>query len=234
MVLPRRELMAVLVGHVKPFGPNGERSGILKTSVVRPVSIGRWGIIGDEQAAKNHGGSEKAVHHYAFDHYIQWKTELSTRACCFMKPGAFGENFSTIGMTEASVCVGDVYQVGAVLLQVSQGRQPCWKLNVRFDNPAMAQTVQHTGRTGWYYRVLNSGRVQVGDAVSLVERPNAEWPLSRLLYYLYIEKLNREALDQIARMPFLTESWRRLARLRLSRHAVENWTGRLNVPAHGI
>ncbi|HEX7074586.1 MAG TPA: MOSC domain-containing protein, partial [Hyphomicrobiaceae bacterium] len=85
-------------------------------------------------------------------------------------PPAFGENLSTLGITEETVHIGDIYQVGGVILQVSQGRQPCWKLNARFNRPDMAWRVQMTGRTGWYYRVLREGWIETGDEFVLVER----------------------------------------------------------------
>jgi MOSC domain-containing protein YiiM len=224
----------VLAGQLRPLGPIGEASGIFKTTLLGPVDIEKGGIIGDEQGDKKyHGGPEKAIHHYAMDHYVTWKAELRDRAQCFVKLGAFGENLSTLGMHEGNVCVGDVYQVGTVRLQVSQARQPCWKLNVRFDTPDMAYRVQSTGRTGWYYRVLESGKVQAGDELALLERPNANWPLNKLLHYLYVDRLNREALLQISQMPFLTESWCRLASRRLNHSAVEDWSKRLRVPSDG-
>jgi MOSC domain-containing protein YiiM len=227
----RYRLGAVLTGRTKPLRPHGEPSGIFKTVRAGPVSIEKTGILGDEQGdAKHHGGEQKAVHHYALDHYAAWRTELADRTDCFAMPGAFGENFSTVDMTEASVCVGDVYRVGTALLQVSQARQPCWKLNARFDTPDMASRVQDSARTGWYYRVLQPGAAQAGDELALLERPNPDWPLNKLLHYMYIETLNREALFQIAQMCFLTESWRRLATRRLDRRIVEDWSQRLSRP----
>lgn len=196
------------------------------------MTIEKTGILGDEQGdAKHHGGQQKAVHHYASDHYATWRTEVAGRSDCFAMPGAFGENFSTVDMTEASVCIGDVYRVGTTLLQVSQARQPCWKLNARFDTPDMACRVQNTARTGWYYRVLEPGTAQAGDELTLLERPNSGWPLNKLLHYMYIDTLNREALLQIAQMSFLAESWRHLAMRRLDQRIVEDWSQRLNRPA---
>jgi MOSC domain-containing protein YiiM len=161
---------------------------------------------------KHHGGPEKAIHHYALDHYAAWKAELGDQtAYNFAVPGAFGENFSTLGITEADVNIGDTYGVGTAVLQVSQARQPCWRLNVRFAVDDMALRVQTAGRTGWYYRVLKSGQAAAGERLELLDRPNLAWPLSRLLHYLYVDPLNREALGQIASLPFLSESWRTLA-----------------------
>lgn len=227
----RHKLVAVLTGHTRPLGPQGTPSGIFKTARVGPVKIGEFGIVGDAQGdTKYHGGRQKAVHHYALEHYATWKVGLASRTACFAKPGAFGENFSTFGMTEANVHVGDVYRVGTALLQVSQARQPCWKLNVRFDTPDMAYRVQNAARTGWYYRVLEPGEAQMGDELMLVERIKSSWPLDKLLHYMYADMLDREALLLISRMPYLAESWQHLALRRLNQSAVEDWSKRLNGP----
>ena len=105
-----------------------------------------------------HGGPEKAVHHYPFDHYEAWRTELGDIGL-LRQPGAFGENLSAVGLTEADVAVGDVFRLGSAIVEVSQGRQPCWKLNERFGQPTVAKSVQASGRTGWYYRVIETGLV---------------------------------------------------------------------------
>jgi MOSC domain-containing protein YiiM len=142
-------------------------------------------------------------------------------------PGAFGENLSTLGLTEADVCVGDVLRIGTATLQVSQARQPCWKLNHRFGRPDMARRVQSTGRTGWYYRVLEAGAAEAGDAVTLLERPCPDWPLARLLRVFYVDMLDRAALAGIAALEPLAASWRQLAQRRLETGQVEDWSRRL-------
>jgi MOSC domain-containing protein YiiM len=228
----RTRLLQVLTGRVAPLGDRRELSGIDKRPRSGIVTIGTSGIIGDMQGdVKHHGGPEKAIHHYALDHYPAWKAELAGKSvCAFDAPGAFGENFSTLGMTEADVNIGDSYSVGTAVIQVSQGRQPCWRLNVRFAVEDMALRVQRTGRTGWYYRVLKPGETSAGDTLELLARPNPDWPLSRLLHYLYVDRLNRETLDEIAALPFLSESWRKLAMQRLDRLSVEDWTRRVDTP----
>nr|WP_268885134.1 MOSC domain-containing protein [Iodidimonas gelatinilytica] len=146
------------------------------------------------------------------------------------KPGAFGENISTVGLIESQICIGDIFHMGTALVQVSQGRQPCWRLNERFSMPAMARRVQETGRTGWYYRVLEDGDVTVGDRLVLVERPLPDWSLSRILQVLYRDTDNKSALSALADMELLADSWRSLARKRLERGGVEDWAQRLNTP----
>jgi MOSC domain-containing protein YiiM len=228
----RTRLLQVLTARVEPLGRRRELTGIYKRRRSGPVTIGISGIAGDMQGdVKHHGGPEKAIHHYAFDHYARWKAELAGRsACTFDAPGAFGENFSTLGVNEADVNVGDTYGVGTAVIQVSQARQPCWRLNVRFALEDMALRVQTSGRTGWYYRVLEPGAASEGDGLELLDRPNVDWPLSRLLHYLYVDRLNGEALREIAALPFLSESWRTLAMQRLNRLAVEDWARRLQTP----
>ncbi len=142
--------------------------------------------------------------------------------------GRLRENLSTSGLTEAEVCVGDLWRVGAALLQVSQARQPCWKLNLRFGVADMARRVQTSGRTGWYYRVVEPGLAAAGEAMRLVARPNPEWPLSRLLRAFYLDRLNRDALAGIAGLETLSPSWRELARRRLDRGVVEDWRPRID------
>lgn len=221
----------LLTGKVQPYGDHGRRSAIDKQLVEGLLWLGIDGFAGDEQAdRRHHGGPEKAVHHYAFEHYPAWQHKLphSTR---WQHPGAFGENLvTTPGMTEDSVCVGDVYQLGGAVVQVSQARQPCWKLNLRFDEPHMARLVQNSGRTGWYYRVLEPGEVSVGQTVELLARPHVNWPLSRLLRALYVDTLNYAELQAISELPELAESWRQLAAKRRERQQVEDWGRRVDVP----
>lgn len=223
-------LDAVLVGRCAPLGPAGVPSGIAKQPVTHPVAVGPLGLDGDEQGdRRHHGGPEKAVHHYPGDHhYATWRRELPGPPPVLEAPGAFGENLATHGLTEATVCLGDLWRAGTALLQVSQARQPCWKLDHRFAVPGMARRVQASGRTGWYYRVVAPGRVGPGDTLALVERPLPDWPLTRLLRALYVDRLDRTALAEIAGLTLLAPSWRSLAARRLEHGRVEDWTARLD------
>lgn len=229
-------IRAVLIGKTAPLGRRGVASGIFKRAIgERDVQVTRTGLAGDEQGdRRHHGGPEKAVHHYAFEHYAAWRAEVPALEPCLASEGAFGENISTEGLTEADVCIGDVCRLGTALVQVSQARQPCWRLNERFGRPQMARDVQNTGRTGWYYRVLEEGRVGPGDGLALADRPAGSWPLQRILDVLYRDTLNADALRQLAELDLLTDSWRVLARRRLERGAVEDWSRRLNTPEQAI
>ncbi|HEY9055845.1 MAG TPA: MOSC domain-containing protein [Aurantimonas sp.] len=221
----------VLVGTLAPLGRRQVPSGIVKQRTGSAVDILRAGLVGDEQGnKKNHGGPEKAIHHYPFDHYAAWRADAPALAPRLAAVGAFGENISTSGMTETDVCIGDVYRLGTALVQISQGRQPCWRLNERFGDPEMAKRVQESGRTGWYYRVLEEGRVVVGDTISLLDRPAESWTLARIIRLLYRDTLNAVDLEELAALPQLAEGWRALARRRLDRQAVEDWSARLRTP----
>lgn len=220
--------ITLLTGRAAPLPGSDALSGIVKLPVDRPLALGPEGLEGDEQADRRvHGGVEKAVHHYPFDHYAAWQADLGALPA-LAAPGGFGENISTTGPTEATVAVGDIFRLGSALLQVSQGRQPCWKLNRRFEVPDMARRVQQSGRTGWYYRVLAPGTVAPGDRLKLVDRLAPDWTLHRLWHALYVDRLNKGELQGIAGLDVLAEGWRKYAVRRLDSGRVEDWTKRLD------
>lgn len=221
-------LRSVRIGTPVPFGPHGEPSAIDKQAVDGAVRLSIAGLVGDAQGdTKHHGGPEKALHHYPFDHYAAWRRDYPDLAARLATDGAFGENISTEGWTEPDVCIGDTFRMGTAMVQVSQGRQPCWRLNVRFAQPWMARAVQQTRRTGWYYRVLEEGDVGPGDAMHLIDRPVPAWPVSRVLDILYRDTLNVSALRDLAALEPLAQSWRDLATRRIVRGQVEDWEPRL-------
>lgn len=223
-------LQAVMTGRAVAYTRPGTSSAIAKHVMAGPVRVTRLGLEGDEQGdLRVHGGIDKAVHHYPFDHYAFWRGQLHGNDLLH-QPGAFGENLSTSGCTEDGVCVGDVVRIGSTLLQVSQGRQPCWKLNDRFADPHVARTMQHSGRTGWYYRVLEEGVIEAGQDVALVERAHPEWSVRRLAELLFNRTLDRELLEGASRLP-LPPSWQRLIALRIEKAEVESWERRLGGPA---
>lgn len=221
---------ALLTGKAQPYTRPDSRSGIDKHPRTGEVHIGKLGIEGDEQGdLQVHGGIDKAVHHYPFEHYALWRDELGVRPR-LDAPGAFGENISTCGLTEADACLGDRFRLGSALLEVSQGRQPCWKLNDRFDVADMARRVQATGRTGWYYRVLESGTARAGDLLTRVAQPHPDWPLARLAGLLYGCVLDPALLEPALMLP-LVPSWRKLIERRLQQGEVEDWSSRVEGPA---
>lgn len=165
---------SIQVGRVRRFDDTEDAkrpwsSGIIKSAVEGPIRLTSTHLEGDEQAdLVHHGGHDKAVLVYPSEHYPFWGTEFNAIQWV---GGCFGENLTTVGAVESDVCIGDVYQVGDCRLQVSQPRQPCWKLSQRWGLPKLAVRVQQTRRTGWYLRVLCEGTLNPGDEIRLVEQP---------------------------------------------------------------
>ncbi len=223
----KTQIHAVLAGKISPLGPRAAPSGIDKHPVSGKVRVTFEGLDCDAQGdRKVHGGPEKAVHHYPHDHYAIWRDEIGDNPR-LETHGAFGENISASGLHEGNVAVGDRFRLGSALVEVSQGRQPCWKLNERFQMPDMAVRVQKTGRTGWYYRVLEEGEVESGDAMERVDRLSPDWTLHRIWHLLYVDMLNYDALAEMAQIGHLADSWKRYAVRRLETRKVEDWSSRL-------
>ncbi|MEK1940000.1 MAG: MOSC domain-containing protein [Pseudomonas sp.] len=222
-------LDTLLTGRAVPFSRPGSLSAIGKTPVNGPLQITVTGLHSDEQGdLRVHGGVEKAIHHYPREHYLAWQQELGEHAL-LAEPGAFGENFSASGWTENTVCLGDRVRAGTALLEVSQGRMPCWKLSDRFGVADMALRVQQSGRTGWYYRVLEPGVVQARQPLELEARPHPEWPLARLSAVLFSKDVDLQVLCDCLALP-LASSWRRTLERRLEKRQVEDWNPRLLGP----
>jgi MOSC domain-containing protein YiiM len=224
------EIVELRVGRPAPLGTAGVLSAIDKHEAKGAIHAGPLGLEGDEQGdPKHHGGVHKALHAYALAHMPVWAAELPQRADRF-RPGAFGENLVVDGATESDIRLGDRWRIGDALVEVSQARQPCWKLNLRFDLPDMARRVQETGRSGWYFRVIEPGAIAGGDRALLVERPYPGWSLSRVSHILYHDRMNRPALEELAALPNLPESWQRLVKARLASGQTESWKRRLETP----
>lgn len=181
-------------------------TGFFKEPVTGMRLVKALGIDGDGQAdLENHGGPDKAINVYPSEHYASWEKELSLK----MHAGGFGENLTTTGMTEHEVCVGDVFQCGELRLQVSQPRQPCWKLARRWRIKDLAARTERTGRTGWYFRVLHGGPVNAGMVLTLVERIAPQWTIAAANEVMHHRKEDDAATLALARCSGLSASWQR-------------------------
>jgi MOSC domain-containing protein YiiM len=218
-------MRAVLRGTVGPLGRTA--SAIDKRPVGGPVKVHELGLEGDEQADQRvHGGPDKALHCYPWAHHAAWCSELP--GCALLQvPGAFGENLSVEGIDEHGVCIGDRWQIGSALVEVSQGRQPCFKLNLRFGVPDMAARVQTSLRAGWYVRVLQPGNLMAGDAILLVERPHPLHTLGAMLALIRDRVIDPALINSVLGLP-LTPSWRKLFEQRMQSGAVEGWPRRMD------
>ena len=205
-------IRTLLSGRVRPF-TRGEGSAISKAPLTGKVRFTLSGVVGDEQAdAVHHGGPDKALHHYPFDHYELWRRESAHAD--LRDVGTFGENVSTLGLTEDDVCIGDRFRFGTVLVEVSQARKPCWKQGDRLDWTQLPSLMVHEGRSGWYYRVLEPGQAQAGDDLILIDRPFPDWTTRRVFDLLVggKHKEDRAALAFLSDMDVLFEGWRARAR----------------------
>lgn len=202
---------ALLAGQVEPFG--GETSAIAKVPVDGMRRIGVLGIEGDAQAdLRVHGGHDKAIHHYPRDHYPFWR-DLLGDVTVLATSGAFGENISTHGLTEGDACLGDRYRLGSALLEICQGRQPCWKQAHRLGFKGAVAVMVSSGKSGWYYRVIEEGDAAAGDRLDLVNRPLPSWPIERVTGLLIGGKARSQpaAARDLSRLDVLAEGWRQRA-----------------------
>ena len=204
---------SLFTGKVKTIGLPGAsdkldqewQTGAFKEKRNQAVFLSTSGFLGDEcQDTKHHGGSEKAVFAYPLAHYDLWKVELDNED---IGPGGNGENLAVMHMDEDSVCIGDIYELGEAVIQVSQPRRPCWKPARRHRDLELAKKIEQTGRTGWYFRVLQEGKVRANDEFVLVERPSPEWSIGRMNEVLYHQKDNIGLLENLRDSVFTPSSW---------------------------
>lgn len=209
---------SVFVGSLQPLPPEGQRSGIFKTPVSGPVAVGLEGLAGDAQGDRRvHGGPEKAVHYFPAEHYERLATLVAAAGPALvdiLKPGVLGENLSGSGLTEATVCIGDVFAVGTCRLQVSQPRQPCWKINHKLGHPPMSRLIADEGCTGWYFRVLTEGVIAAGDAIELLDRPAPDMSLARLWTASEAHRPAPDELHLLAAAAGLNPAWAKRLRER--------------------
>jgi MOSC domain-containing protein YiiM len=180
-------------------------TGFYKRPVEGRVFAGATNILGDGQAdMKHHGGIDKAVLAYSADHYPAWRDNLRLPD---MPHGAFGENLTIRGLSEELVCIGDILRIGPVTFEVSQPRQPCWKLARRWRMHELVALVVRNGRSGWYLRVLQEGWIEAGLSVELIERPNPAWSIARANRIMHHRRTDVSLTLELSEVPRLAKSW---------------------------
>lgn len=193
---PRGFIGGLFLGQVALLDQDSRSSAIVKSAVRGPCLLTPEGLAGDSQADRRvHGGTEKAVHLYPAEHYAHLAAAFP--AARHLVPGGLGENLSTTGLTEDLVCIGDRYAIGTAVIEVSQPRSPCWKIDHRVGVEGMAALIARAGLTGWYFRVIDQGRIGVGDRLDLSHRPAGAVSLAE---YLQVSGAHRPSLETVLRV----------------------------------
>jgi MOSC domain-containing protein YiiM len=191
-------------------------TGIFKQPVDGRVALRKLNLDGDRQADLTvHGGEYKAVYCYPIEHYGYWKKELPGRE---LPTAIFGENFTTEGLLEDSIHLGDQFSVGSAEVIVTQPRLPCYKLGVRFQSDDMVRRFLASGRTGFYFAVTQEGDVGAGDEIAVIARDPNRVPVSEVTR-LYIAKSYGQdevsSIQRASRVKALPESWKAYFQQRL-------------------
>ncbi|MEK0313923.1 MOSC domain-containing protein [Cohnella sp. 56] len=188
-------------------------SGIYKQRSAGPVTVHETGLAGDGQAdTVHHGGPDKAVCAYPYRHYAFWEDMLGAS----LEFGAFGENFTIDELSEAEVCIGDVFRIGGVTLQVSQPRIPCWKLAMRWGHDELPAMVRDTGKTGFYFRVLTPGEAAPGKLERISRDPSAV-TVELANEIMHRGQTGRAQMRRLLAVEALADSWKEMLTAKLAR-----------------
>lgn len=204
-------LASIQIGRPRALEPSGPgarpwTTGYAKVRVQGPVLLRTLNLEGDGQAdLRWHGGPDMAVLAYGAEHYPRWRAELGWPD---LGPGAFAENFTVEGADEASTCIGDLWEVGEALLQVSEPRKPCRNISRFWGRDGLLQLVESTGRIGWYLRVAREGRVEAGLSIRRLERPHPEWTVAAAMEARTNKARDPAAAGRLAACPALGAKFR--------------------------
>jgi len=169
--------------------------------------VRRLNVEGDGQGDMNgHGGERRAVFVYQMDSYRYWQNQLGRNDFVY---GQFGENFTVDGLPDTEVCIGDRYRIGSALFEVTQPRVTCYRLGIRLNEPEMAALVVKHGRPGFYFRVLEEGKVEAGDEITRVASGPEQMSVVEISALLYMPGHPRNQLERALRIPSLSTGWRK-------------------------
>lgn len=202
------KLVSLNVGLPREVVWNGKpvTTGIFKQPVDGPRQLDLLNLDGDRQADLSvHGGPNKAVYGYPLEHYALWRAELPELA---FEAGMFGENFTTEGLNEAELLIGERFRVGTAEVRVSEPRMPCYKLGVRFGQADMVKRFLASRRSGFYFAVVQPGMVTAGDEFIRLERPDHGVTVADITRVFAFEKDDHTTIRQITELENFSESWR--------------------------
>lgn len=217
--------LQVYIGKIRDY--EGSRpSAIAKYQADGELRLTELGLEGDQQAEKViHGGPERALCHYPREHYLHWAREFPEQAELFTAP-AFGENLSTSGLTEKNVYIGDIFRWDDALIQVTQPRSPCFKLNYHFGISDMASLMQKQGYCGWLYRVVLAGNVSTESPLELVSRVS-DISVAEAIAIAWHMPFDDEQYHRLLSAAGLSTSWTRTMQKRRISGKMENNSRRL-------
>jgi len=202
------KLISLNVGLPRIVESNGQSvtTGIFKDPKQGPVMLRTLNLDGDRQAdLKVHGGVSKAVYGYPVEHYEFWRRELPNMELPF---GMFGENFTTEGLFEDKLNVGDRFRIGEAEVMVTEPRLPCYKLGIKFGRTDILRRFLQSRRTGFYFAVVNEGEVQAGDEIELLSRDGNNITIADITRLYAFEKDDVDTLRRAVKLEALSESWR--------------------------
>ncbi|MEH2446314.1 MAG: MOSC domain-containing protein [Nostoc sp.] len=202
------KLVSVNVGLPREVTWKGKpaRTGIFKEPINSRVMVRELNLEGDGQADLTvHGGLDKAVYVYPFEHYDYWRDELPDTE---FTPGIFGENFTVTGFKEEEINIGDRFKIGSAELMVTQPRLPCYKLGIRFGRSDIVKRFLASRRSGFYFRVLQEGEVGAGDTLEFISRDDNNVTVANIIQLYMREQNNPELLHRAAQLEALPASWR--------------------------
>jgi MOSC domain-containing protein YiiM len=212
------KLVSVNVGLPRLLTRGGAtfKTGIFKHPAPRRIRLRTTNLDGDRQADLSvHGGVNKAVYGYPSEHYPAWNAELPELPDFARTWGAFGENFTTEGLLETDVSVGDRYRVGSAVVRVTTPRLPCYKLAAKFQRDDIIERFVRSGRCGFYFSVVEEGEVGAGDEFELLEREDPTLTIAEAKRLYTAKSPDRETLQRSLHVKILPESWRERFRARL-------------------
>ena len=201
-------LLSVNVGLPRDIEWKGRtvHTGVWKDPVRGRCRVGRLNLEGDGQGdLAGHGGEQRAVFVYQMEAYHYWQEQLN-RSDFVM--GQFGENFTIEGLTDDAVCIGDRYRIGSAVFEVTQPRVTCYRVGIRMNEPRMPALLTSSGRTGFYFRVLEEGAVGDGDEIAKVGEAKERMTVAEINALLYSPQHPRDRLERALRIEALSPGWR--------------------------
>ncbi|MFP3846154.1 MOSC domain-containing protein [Priestia filamentosa] len=201
-----RKIIYLAVGKPKEYTWNNKKElSAIGKSYIEAVELKKFGFVGDDVANhKFHGGVDRAVCLYPFEHYSYWEKIFNKK----LNPPAFGENITATGMLEEQVYIGDIYKIGDAVIQITQGRVPCATISKYNEEKSFLKKVFETALTGYFFRVIEEGTIKFNSKIDLMERDKDEISVSFATKILFHQQNDKASIEKILKVEALAENWR--------------------------